>query len=92
LRPRRAGSPIEVLRAFLRLGLTSFGGQVAHLGYFRIALFVQRRWFDEPSYADLLALCQLSPAPASSRSGSRSAARTDGGLMSAPDETIYSLN
>ena len=49
--------------------MTSFGGQVAHLGYFRVALFVQRRWLDERAYADLLALCQLSPGPASSQVG-----------------------
>jgi chromate transporter len=69
LRPRRGGSPLEVLRVFLRLGLTSFGGPVAHLGYFRNAFVVQRRWLDERSYADLLALCQFLPGPASSQTG-----------------------
>src|SRR5271157_5785136 len=62
-------SPLEVLRIFLKLGLTSFGGPVAHLGYFRNAFVVQRRWLDERAYADLLALCQFLPGPASSQTG-----------------------
>lgn len=63
------GSAREVFRAFLTLGLTSFGGPVAHLGYFR-AEFVQRRaWLDDASYADLVALCQFLPGPASSQVG-----------------------
>jgi chromate transporter len=58
-----------VLRVFLRLGLTSFGGPVAHLGYFR-AEFVERRgWLDESAYADIVALCQFLPGPASSQVG-----------------------
>ncbi len=63
------GSPLEVLRAFLKLGLTSFGGPVAHLGYFRNAFVVNRGWLDERAYADLLALCQFLPGPASSQAG-----------------------
>ncbi|HWI82314.1 MAG TPA: chromate efflux transporter [Ramlibacter sp.] len=60
---------MEVLLAFLRLGLTSFGGPVAHLGYFR-AEFVERRgWLDDRSYSDLVALCQFLPGPASSQVG-----------------------
>lgn len=59
----------QVFAVFLRLGLTSFGGPVAHLGYFR-AEFVQRRqWLSERSYADLVALCQFLPGPASSQVG-----------------------
>ncbi|MBF4615706.1 chromate efflux transporter [Curtobacterium sp. VKM Ac-1376] len=54
---------------FLRLGLTSFGGPVAHLGYFREAFVVRRRWLDEDAYADLVALCQFLPGPASSQVG-----------------------
>ncbi|CAN5895177.1 chromate efflux transporter [soil metagenome] len=65
----REGSPLEVLAAFLRLGLTSFGGPVAHLGYFRDELVVRRRWLDEAEYADLVALCQFLPGPASSQVG-----------------------
>jgi chromate transporter len=62
-------SPFEVLRAFLRLGLTSFGGPVAHLGYFRTEFVERRRWLDEPAYADIVALCQFLPGPASSQVG-----------------------
>src|SRR3974390_2604728 len=63
------GSALEVLRAFAKLGLTSFGGPVAHLVYFR-AEFVQRRgWVDEPAFADIVALCQFLPGPASSQVG-----------------------
>jgi chromate transporter len=59
----------EVLPAFLRLGVMSFGGPVAHLGYFREAFIVRRRWLDEAGYADLIALCQFLPGPASSQVG-----------------------
>lgn len=59
----------EVFVAFLGLGLTSFGGPVAHLGYFRQAFVVRRRWLDEIVYADLVALCQFLPGPASSQVG-----------------------
>ncbi|MDA8251416.1 MAG: chromate efflux transporter [Rhodospirillales bacterium] len=64
---RPAGSPLEVLLAFLRLGLTSFGGPVAHLGYFRAEIVARRRWLTESSYADIVALCQFLPGPASSQ-------------------------
>jgi chromate transporter len=63
------GSAWEVLLVFLRLGLTSFGGPVAHLGYFRDEFVVRRKWLDEKSYADLVALCQFLPGPASSQVG-----------------------
>ncbi|SRR5690606_23608420 len=65
----RRGSPGEVFAAFLKLGLTSFGGPIAHLGYFRQELVVRRRWIDEEGYADLVALCQFLPGPASSQVG-----------------------
>lgn len=58
-----------VFVAFLQLGLTSFGGPIAHLGYFRDAFVVRRRWIDERAYADLVALCQFLPGPASSQVG-----------------------
>ncbi|MDA0240405.1 MAG: chromate efflux transporter, partial [Proteobacteria bacterium] len=58
-----------VLRAFTRLGLTSFGGPVAHIGYFREEFVARRKWFDEQSYADLVALCQFLPGPTSSQVG-----------------------
>ena len=54
---------------FLRLGLTSFGGPVAHLAYFREAFVTRRRWLDERSYLDLVSLCQFLPGPASSQVG-----------------------
>jgi chromate transporter len=53
--------------AFLRLGLTSFGGPVAHLGYFRREFVERRRWLDDAAFADLVALCQFLPGPASSQ-------------------------
>jgi len=58
-----------VFLIFLRLGLTSFGGPVAHLGYFHQEFVIQRRWLTESSYADLVALCQFLPGPASSQVG-----------------------
>jgi len=58
-----------VFLIFLRLGLTSFGGPIAHLGYFRDAFVTRRRWLSERSYADLVALCQFLPGPASSQVG-----------------------
>jgi chromate transporter len=66
---RVRGSPGEVFRIFLKLGVTSFGGPIAHLGYFREELVVRRRWLDETAYADLVALCQFLPGPASSQVG-----------------------
>ncbi|HZT87515.1 MAG TPA: chromate efflux transporter [Stellaceae bacterium] len=63
------GSFLEVLRAFFRLGLISFGGPVAHLGYFRREFVERRCWLDEASYADIVALCQFLPGPASSQTG-----------------------
>lgn len=63
------GSAVEVFAAFLKLGLTSFGGPVAHLGYFRQEFVERRKWLDERAYADLVALCQFLPGPASSQVG-----------------------
>ncbi|MDP9007846.1 MAG: chromate efflux transporter [Pseudomonadota bacterium] len=63
------GSPLEVLRVFLKLGLTSFGGPIAHIGYFREELVVRRRWIDDAAFTDLVALCQFLPGPASSQVG-----------------------
>lgn len=59
----------EVLAAFLILGCTSFGGPIAHIGYFRETFVVRRRWLDADSFSALLALCQLLPGPASSQLG-----------------------
>ena len=66
--PQR-GKPWEVFLAFLKLGLTSFGGPVAHLGYFRSEFVDRRRWLDDRNFSDLVALCQLLPGPASSQVG-----------------------
>ena len=63
------GAFLEVLGAFLRLGLTSFGGPVAHIGYFRSEFVERRRWLAEAAFADLFALCQFMPGPASSQLG-----------------------
>jgi chromate transporter len=64
-----SGSSLEVLLAFLKLGFTSFGGPIAHLGYFRNEFVGRRRWLDESTYSDLVALCQFLPGPASSQVG-----------------------
>src|ERR1700723_3526794 len=65
----RPSSVLEVFRIFLRLGLTSFGGPVAHLGYFRTEFVARRRWLEEAAFADIVALCQFLPGPASSQVG-----------------------
>lgn len=77
----RNGSPSDVLRVFIKLGLTSFGGPIAHLGYYRDELVVRRRWIDETSYADLVALCQFLPGPASSQVGFALGLLRGGGLL-----------
>ncbi len=65
----RRGRLTSVFRAFLKLGLTSFGGPVAHLGYFRAEFVERRQWLDEQAYGDVVALCQFLPGPASSQVG-----------------------
>lgn len=60
---------VEILKASTKLGLTSFGGPTAHLGYFREEYVVKRKWLDDKAYADLVALCQFLPGPASSQVG-----------------------
>jgi len=67
--PHRSDTPWAVFLIFLRMGLTSFGGPVAHLGYFHQEFVVRRRWLTEVRYADLVALCQFLPGPASSQVG-----------------------
>lgn len=66
---RSHDGPFSVFLVFLRLGLTSFGGPVAHLAYFREELVRRRRWMSETAYADVVALCQCLPGPASSQTG-----------------------
>ena len=68
-RAARRGSFLEVFRVFARLGLLSFGGPIAHLGYFREEVVVRRKWLAEGAYADLIALCQSLPGPSSSQMG-----------------------
>jgi chromate transporter len=63
------GRPLEVLGVALRLGLTSFGGPIAHLGYFREEYVARRRWLSNRAFADLIGLCQFLPGPASSQVG-----------------------
>ena len=63
------GTVVEVFLVFLKLGVSSFGGPIAHLGYYRNELVVRRKWLDETTYADLVALCQFLPGPASSQAG-----------------------
>lgn len=67
--PPASSTPMEVFLAFLRLGLTSFGGPVAHIGYFRTEFVARRRWLDDAAYAEYVALAQFLPGPASSQVG-----------------------
>ena len=67
--PTRKAHAAEVFGAFLKLGLTSFGGPIAHLGYFRTEFVARRGWLSDADYADLVALCQFLPGPASSQVG-----------------------
>src|SRR5262249_32225833 len=65
----RSGSALEVLLAFAKLGVSCFGGPIAQIGLFRHEFVIRRRWLDERAYADLVALCQFLPGPASSQVG-----------------------
>ncbi len=67
--PVERGRVGEVFRTFAKLGVTSFGGPVAHLGYFREELVARRKWVSDAQYAELVALCQFLPGPASSQVG-----------------------
>ena len=80
------GRLLEVFRVFLKLGLTSFGGPVAHLGYYRNELVQRRQWIDEAGFADLVALCQFLPGPASSQVGFSLGVLRGGGLLGIHDE------
>jgi chromate transporter len=75
------GSPGEVFRVFLKLGLTSFGGPIAHLGYFHSQLVVRRKWINAESYGDLVALCQFLPGPTSSQVGFSLGVLRGGGIL-----------
>src|SRR6478672_4799613 len=65
----QAISPLLIFWIFLRLGCTSFGGPIAHIGYLRTEFVERRRWLDDPAFADLVAICQFTPGPASSKVG-----------------------
>jgi chromate transporter len=71
---------IEIFHVFLKLGLTSFGGPIAHIGYFRNELVLRRKWLDADDFGDLLALCQFLPGPASSQLGFSLGVLRGGGL------------
>ncbi len=87
------GSAREVFAVFLRLGLTAFGGPVAHLGYFRDEIVARRRWLSDAAYADLVALCQVLPGPASSQVGMGLGLTRAGwpGLLAAALVTLWPL-
>lgn len=87
----RAGSAGEVFTAFLKLGLTSFGGPTAHLGYFRTEFVERRGWLDDRDYADLVTLCQFLPGPASSQVGFGLGLRRAGGLGALAAFTGFTL-
>ena len=86
-----SGSPGEVLLIFLKLGLSCFGGPIAHIGYFRDEFVVRRRWLDERAYADLVALCQFLPGPASSQVGFSIGLMRAGALGAAAAWTGFTL-
>src|SRR5689334_1818063 len=65
--PVHQASVCEVATVFLKLGVTSFGGPIAHLGYFQEEIVRRRQWLDEAEFADLVALCNFLPGPASSQ-------------------------
>jgi chromate transporter len=81
----------EIFLAFLALGLTSFGGPAAHLGYFRNEFVARRRWLSEQDYADLVALCQFLPGPASSQVGFAIGLQRGGGWGAAAAWTAFTL-
>ncbi|GHA18315.1 chromate transporter [Devosia pacifica] len=86
-----SGSAAEVFSAFLKLGLTAFGGPIAHLGYFRDEFVTRRQWLREDDYADLVALCQFLPGPASSQVGFALGLRRAGPLGALAAFTAFTL-
>ncbi len=88
---KRPGSPREVLLIFLKLGLSCFGGPIAHIGYFRDEFVARRRWLDERTFADLVALCQFLPGPASSQVGFSIGLMRAGALGAAAAWTGFTL-
>jgi chromate transporter len=90
-RPLTTGSALEVFAAFARLGLTAFGGPIAHLAYFRAEFVEKRKWLSEAEYADLVALCQFLPGPASSQTGFLLGLRRAGPLGALAAWTAFTL-
>ncbi len=90
-RARHPGTAAEVFGAFLPLGFTAFGGPVAHLGFFRTAFVERRRWLSDAAYADLVALCQFLPGPASSQVGMALGLQRAGYLGMAAAWTAFTL-
>ena len=80
-RPQATESFFAIFWVFLKLGLTSFGGPIAHLGYFRDEFVIRRQWLNDASYGDLVALCQFMPGPASSQVGFSLGVLRGNGLM-----------
>src|SRR5688572_7015866 len=72
---------VEVFIVFLKLGLTSFGGPIAHLGYFREEFVNRRKWLTDEAFADVVALCQFLPGPASSQVGFAIGTFRGGGVL-----------
>ncbi|MEM8856156.1 MAG: chromate efflux transporter, partial [Pseudomonadota bacterium] len=89
--PAHQGTPREVFAAFLPLGFTAFGGPVAHLGFFRTAFVERRGWLSDAAYADLVALCQFMPGPASSQVGMALGLRRAGLLGMVAAWTAFTL-
>src|SRR5579871_1341273 len=85
------GSALEVLGILLKLGLTSFGGPIAHIGYFREEFVARRKWLDEHAFADLVGLCQFLPGPASSQVGFSIGLLRAGGLGALAAWTGFTL-
>jgi chromate transporter len=88
---KQPGSPGEVLLIFLKLGISCFGGPIAHIGYFRDEFVVRRRWLDEHAFADLVGLCQFLPGPASSQVGFSIGLMRAGALGAAAAWTGFTL-
>ena len=88
---KRPGSAGEVLLIFLKLGLSCFGGPIAHIGYFRDEFVARRKWLDERTFADLVGLCQFLPGPASSQVGFSIGLMRAGALGAAAAWTGFTL-
>jgi chromate transporter len=84
-------SPWTIFLVYLRLGCTSFGGPIAHLGYFREEFVVRRKWLDNATFTDIVGLCQFLPGPASSQVGFTIGLLTGGALGAVAAWTAFTL-